>query len=631
MDSLIVSLTQLNSFNDVLQPLCHNLETLILLPRLRVRADGTIDSLNVHGDKIYKSRSSSDLSAQALFHDLTSVVEFIRTRFPPSLAEPLANYLMPRLVSRLISTWLASAVPEDLDGMEDFEDTLSLTRGFGDTIDKQKWSGRRELMKWTEGIPEVWLKKRQEISLDQVRKLLTQGFGSIEIVERKETQILAQNDHVFASNGEWDAKWSDEETSPIEPKDPSTTSKVSRDEDEEDVSAWGLDESEDTAAMQDQANASSAADEDAEAWGWGDENDEEENTKSSSAEVKSRTTKKTTVPQKSSEAEREVTLKETYNITSLPKGILEIMNQIISDAARLEAPEYASLPIASVASDLLVLPGMILAMYRASSSASYARQPNGQMFLYNDTIWLIERLRQLQSDHVVTASGHQIPSRLTYNLNLSENCSILESFRKRVYAKEMESQRTIVADMLDGAQGFANCTEQPFAGEIDLAIASTLDRLRQIYGEWKSVLSHSTLLQSLGSLLSTVVDKIIIAIEEMSDISEAESKQLTIYCNRITTIEDLFRPSQEPSDHAASSEQEVMPLTPLYTFHWWKFQYLTNILESSLIDIKEMWTEGELGLEFDTEELVDLIVALFADSPHRRTAVAEIRRRKGVK
>jgi centromere/kinetochore protein ZW10 len=36
--------------------------------------------------------------------------------------------------------------------------------------------------------------------------------------------------------------------------------------------------------------------------------------------------------------------------------------------------------------------------------------------------------------------------------------------------------------------------------------------------------------------------------------------------------------------------------------------------------------EAELSLEFGEEGLVDLIVALFADSEHKRRAIGEIRR-----
>ena len=634
LDSLVNSLIKLNAFEDTLRPLCDCFESLILLPRLQARSDGSVQSLEVDGNEILVSGRSTDLSAQALFRDLRFVMDFLCIEFPSSIREPMAKYLMPRLVSRLISTWLDSAIPENLDAMEDFEDTLSLVKGFGKALHTKGWPGTGDLIGWIEGIPGTWLRKRQELSLHRVRKLILRGLGDIETVERIETRFLSQDDEVFAGNGigdDWNAGWSDEEKSPTVPTNASTTSEAAKDEDEEDVSAWGLDDDKENDVDRGGSHSLGDVGEDTDAWGWGDEDEGQETAQSSHATAT--TPKRSRVngtPRAVQPSEREVTLKETYNITTLPQEILAIISQVISDSVRLESPELSSLPIASAASNLLSLPGLILAMYRASSSISYSRHSSGQMFLYNDSVWLAERLQNLGFEHTTT-SGREIPSRMAYNLKLKDHVSALESFGKRAYAKEMESQRTIITDLLDGAQGFEHCTVHPFAGEADLAVASTIDRLRQLYKEWNNILSHSALLQSLGSLLTTVIDKVIIDVEDMSDISEPESQQLSTYCNRIATLEDLFRPAQGAADDARSNGQEVMPMTALYTSHWLKFRYLENILESSLVDIKYLWTEGELGLEFDTEELVDLVVALFADSPHRRTAVAEIRGRKGVR
>lgn len=191
----------------------------------------------------------------------------------------------------------------------------------------------------------------------------------------------------------------------------------------------------------------------------------------------------------------------------------------------------------------------------------------------------------------------------------------------------MESQRTILSDLLDGAQGFAQCTEPPFAQECDLAISSAVDRLRDLHRQWEPILSHSALLQSLGSLLSTLIHKFIVDVEDMSDISEPESQRLTSFCNRVATLEDLFMPQSQSG--AQLRDDERIPLTAVYTPGWLKFQYLANILESSLVDIKFLWEEGELSLEFDIDELVELIEALFADSEHRRRAIGEMRRVSG--
>lgn len=237
------------------------------------------------------------------------------------------------------------------------------------------------------------------------------------------------------------------------------------------------------------------------------------------------------------------------------------------------------------------------------------------MFLYNDSFWLAERLEELS--HAQTST----------RLNISADLQALSAFGKRAYGKEMESQRTILSDLLDGAQGFAQCMEPPFAQECDLAINSAVERLHYLHTQWAPILSNSALLQSLGSLLSTLINKLIVDVEDMSDISEPESQRLAAFCNRVASLEDLFLP--QAHSHGREGGETVVPVTAVYTPGWLKFQYLASILESSLVDIKFLWEEGELSLEFDVDELAELIEALFADSEHRRRAIGEMRRVSG--
>lgn len=254
----------------------------------------------------------------------------------------------------------------------------------------------------------------------------------------------------------------------------------------------------------------------------------------------------------------------------------------------------------------MALPTLILAMFRATAPTFYTLKLNaGHMYLYNDSMFLAEQIRNIVEER-------------KFN-RLSSDVDGLEKFGKLSYSKEMQTQRTILIDLLDGAQGFGNCSQQPFLGECENAVSATVDRIRDVYKEWKSILSHSALLQSVGSLLSTVINKIIVDVEDLGDISEPESQRLVSFCNQVTTLEALFMPE-------TSGDTEAVPMTAVYVRNWLKFQYLINILESSLADIKFLWLEGELRLEFSPEEVIDLIEALFAESEHRRRAIAEIRR-----
>jgi len=258
-------------------------------------------------------------------------------------------------------------------------------------------------------------------------------------------------------------------------------------------------------------------------------------------------------------------------------------------------------------------------MYRASAPAAYELHESGNMFLYSDALYLAEQLKLFAEHHEKRAHSQGQQPRLL----LLSDVQALETFGKRAYSREMESQRTIVTDLLDGTQSFTNCTEHPYKNQCDVAVTSTVDRLKEVHMQWRNVLSTSALLQSTGSLLSTVVNKIIVAIVDMSDISEPESRQLTLYCNAINSLEDLFLPV---GAEEASDDRPPIPLTAVYAPSWLKFQYLSNILESSLADIKYLWVEGELSLEFTADEVIDLIEALFAESDHRRKAISEIRR-----
>ena len=627
LESTVGAMRKLGTLDQVLLPLFKDIETLIALPRLQVRPEGLVSSFEVEDDVIFSTQPSADLSAEALFADLHLLITFLRTTLPKSIAGPLAEQLMPHLISRLITTWLASAVPEDLDGLKDFHKTLELARNFGEALNAMNWPGKAPLDEWSNSIPHIWFRKRQESSLGQVRSLLSEDFEATEVVERIETQVLSQDDEVFAGSGggdDWNASWSDEgEESLIQTTLPADSSS---NDNEDDVSAWGFDDEKGNDGAVVEKHKPTDEDEDgAEAWGWGDEVEQDSpvQTKPSPvAKEKTPAVKMNGISKAAKPAEREVTLRETYTITSLPREILDIIAKVISDSKTLESPAYIDFPIAKSASSLLSIPGLALAMFRAGSPSAYVIQVSGNMYLYNDCLWLAEQLRSLPAK-ISTSAGSDFQGRSPYNLNLSNQVSALESHGKRAYAKEMESQRTIITDMLDGAEGFGHCTEHPFNQECETAIASVTDRLRQIHREWRGVLSQSALLQSLGSLLSTICSKIIIDIEDMSDISEPESQQLANYCSRIGSLEDLFK--QQRNETSESPNGEEVTLTAVYTTKWLKFQYLAQILESSLADIKFLWSEGELGLEFETEEVVDLIVALFADSPHRRAGIGEIR------
>ncbi|KAL8789888.1 MAG: hypothetical protein Q9213_000958 [Squamulea squamosa] len=554
--------------------LASRIEVAILLPRLQLQ-DGMHERLlAVDANTLKILETSPPFNIHRLVDDLSTLVAFLKMHLPDSIVDPLSKVFTPMLIERLISLRLSTAIPEDLAALRRFNSTRDEILRFSKTINSHGWPGQDKLRAWVEDIPKLWVQQHQKSSLDCVRRLLNRGYGDIKTVERVETQVISQQDRLFTGNTDndnWNAGWSDEDESSSAGKNRDLINPAAEQQ-EEDVSAWGLDDEEADGDMKAEDFGPSAdSDDEHDAWGWGEDRDGAEGPNSLQNEPRSPSPREVN-GQDRRRSQREVTLRESYNTTSLPAGILDLINSVISDMDELDKQKQV--------------------------------HPADQL------------RRMVQSRE--SKQGH---------IRFRDDIAALEAFGKRSYGKEMESQRTIIKDLLDGAQGFVNCTELPFSQECDLAVNTIVDRLRDIHKKWQSVLSYSALLQSVGSLLSTAIDKIIIDIEDMSDISEPESQRLTAYCKQVIALEDMFLPQQ--SAKSASSEEKAVPLTAVYVPGWFKFQYLSEILDSSLVDIKFLWTDGGLKLEYDTEEVVELIEALFADTEHRRRAIGEIRRSSG--
>lgn len=645
LSSLTNAMQKMGLLEELISDFAIGLESAIIKPRLQLQANMHDRLLAVEGGTMNVSGTTSPSDLYQLLSDMGTLLSFLQTHLPPSIVNPLSKVCGPHLVESLISMRLSSAVPQNLSALQKFSNTREEVYRFFETMSSNGWPGADQLRTWTSSIPQVWLEKRQRQSLDQVRQLVKRGLGDLKAVERVETQRVSQQDQLFqskAGNEDWDAGWSEEEDE-SSVQNEGTHRNNAIDDEEGDVSAWGLDDQGDDEGKSKGAAASANDDEEADSWGWEVDNDNEADPSSPQRRPETSTARAVNGHSKSrSESEREITLRETYNITSLPVEILQLIDSILSDAdamskqrwviwrPQLSQSKYLPGDKSSSSDDssmapavpgLFHLPNLLLVMYRASASSFYMADTRGNMLLYNDCQWLVDQLRQTAQKR---GRNHE-----KLNVRFEDDIAALESFGKRSYGKEMESQRTIIKDILDGAQGFANCTEPPFSQGCDLAVNSIVDRLRDIHKQWKTVLSHSALLQSVGSLLSTVIDKVIVDIEDMSDIPEPESQRLTAYCKQIIALEDLFLPHSQAESASSEEQQETVPLTAVYAPGWFKFQYLSEILDSSLVDIKYLWTDGGLKLEYEVEEVVELIEALFTDSEHRRRAIGDIRRASG--
>lgn len=609
LTDVIASAQVLDVFDSLVQKLSKDIERVILRPRMTVDDDASkVAKILVSEDQLSCATLPSEVSYSALFSDLDITLQFLADHLPATVTASLSQTLVPAMSLHLEDVWLDPAVPLDISEMPAFQETLTLAQGLADKIDRLGWQGSRQLRVWVQNAPRIWLTKRRETVLGDTRNLVFVGLKETKTVERVETQMVGKGDALAGGDGaedEWDSAWDEEEAS-----GETETAKAPQPaaDDDDEASAWDTDAAEEVKPA---AEGSGGAGNEEDAWGWGD--DEGPNQQQPPSPVVSKKQQPTPTNgdrQAVKPVEREMTLRETFTVTAVPEGILAIIKETIADAQTLAGPAYAESPIAPAATGLYTLPTLALAIYRATAPTAYSKLPSGNMLIYNDASHLASQLLEWQTA--------QPPAS---RLRLDNDVKSLEAFARKAYSSDMESQRTILRDLLDGASGFSNSTQPPYAAECQSAVEQTAHHLREVHRQWLPVLSQGALLQSLGSLLSTVTTKMISEIEDLADISEADSHQLKRLIDTISTAKELF---MQPRSDGGEAD-----MTFVYCPTWLKFQYLAEILESSLADIKFLWNEGELALEFEAEEVVELLEALFAESDLRRRAVMDIRRRRG--
>ena len=572
--------------------------------------------------------SAQGSNSQNLFTSLTTVLNFLHNSLPKVLATSTARQLIPALTSRLSSTVLSPALPLSTSEILAFDTLLSATDDLADKLESFGWDGTQGLREWISDVPTLWVGRMREKVLGEVRDAVFAGVGRQEVVERVERRIVRAEEQPAATskdddgNGqedEWESAWEDKEDGETKPE---------AEEVDEDASAWELDD--------DDAHEEYAAQEDdSEDWGAWDDN---ASTSQTSKPPSPTTTRKSpalpaaqTAPNGGQEAQ-EIILRENLTVTDVPSDLLQILQTLLQTATDLSTTHSDSV-LAPAAPALYTLPTLALAIYRATAPTTYAKSPVGNMLIYNDTLHLSSLLQNWATERAAAALTSGTTSG-GGRLRLDNDLLALESFGRKAYALEMESQRTILRDLLDGAQGFARCTSPPFKGECVAAVEGTVQRLRDVGELWRGVLGRGAWLQSLGGLLGTVVLKIIAEVEDLGDIGEDESGQLHKLCGKVVGLKDLFMSGNEGSGRegelsdglANGGGEGEQDMTSLYCPPWLKFQYLSEILVSSLADIRWMWKEGELKLEFGAEEVMELVEALFAESELRRAAVREIRR-----
>ncbi|RFU77176.1 hypothetical protein TARUN_5084 [Trichoderma arundinaceum] len=669
LDDAVIGLKAYKEVDERMEQLWHNLDAAVVSPRMGATRS-SIPGIKVEGD-VLELAGSADSSAESLLSDLQQILVFIAQKLPTDLLRPLADIMMGDIILKLTRQWLNPAVPSGLQDLDKFQALVSKIKDFCQTLEHSGFTGLDQIQDWASKAPTIWLEKCRETSLDSVRVNLTSGIGQSKRVEKVERQMvsIAEGKELARAGagavadtndwGEgWGDAWDDDKAGDANAPAPQANNQkqTPSGDDDDAADAWGWDDGEDANKGEDkkeeekqpgerQSDEAANGDDGADAWGWGD-NDDADGDVDQTTEAEKPTEapdeddgadawgwgddgdapepEAPAVPapaaaarkrrqSKAKEETRELVFKETYSISSMPEPVLELIFSILEDGAALTRDESKYSLLASTAPGLFSLPTFVLALFRAISPHYYSSDAGGNMFLYNDAMYLAEKL----SDFSLTWKQREdLTPRARSMLRIDNDVRTLKSFANRSYSNEMSLQKTILQDLLGGSQSLAQQDDKESSIEAGTA------RIRSVAATWDPILQRSVWSQAVGSLADSLAARLISDVLDMASIGQDEAFSIAQLIASATELDDLFIPSKLAGTAPVPDE---VPTTAQYAPNWLRLKYLGEVLQSNLNEVKFLWCDSELSLYFTVEEVIDLIHASFEDNARTRETIKEIK------
>lgn len=237
-------------------------------------------------------------------------------------------------------------------------------------------------------------------------------------------------------------------------------------------------------------------------------------------------------------------------------------------------------------------------------------------YLYNDAMYLAEKLADFSSAWKEN-EGHTPRARSM--LRLDNDIKNLQSFANRSYANEMNVQKTVLRDLLGGAQSIFQQDEP------EPAIEAGVARIRSMAAVWNGILARSVWSQAIGSLADALATKLVTDVLEMTSIGQDEAYNIAKLIAIATELDELFLLNRTSSSAAADDN---VPSTAQYAPSWLRLKYLSEVLQSNLNEVRFLWVDSELSLYFTEAEVVDLIRASFEDNQRRRETIREVQTKR---
>ncbi|KAJ6619858.1 hypothetical protein B0H10DRAFT_1792597 [Mycena sp. CBHHK59/15] len=318
--------------------------------------------------------------------------------------------------------------------------------------------------------------------------------------------------------------------------------------------------------------------------------------------------------------------KEAYLVSGRMRQIINIVEDVLNEGkmfatAKIFPPLETSSPPGTV---LLQSAAAIVDLFRALYPVKFAGRlrtaPDASMQFSNDCLYLSGEIARVES----LAQGSDLAP---VKDRLAECRHRLKVLGDSWFEDTVELHRQSANDVIaQGAEGFTFTGDQDRYDECESAISRVVQEIKRLAQRWKGILNKSKYYTAIGMVTEAALSRVLEDVLALPDIPEVESHRLSELCRILHALEGLF---VEDANQACPRYNASMTLCPQDSFvvayvpSWLKFSYLSELLEASMVDISYLFDSGAL-VDFEVDELVGLVRALFADTALRTNTINKL-------
>lgn len=332
------TLSNLGKIEDTMAKFSQNLMSNIILPCLS-RVSGPYTKVEVRNNSLSLIKATAKTDSTSVIDTIKMVLEFLIMTLPQPIHISLSSHLMQPLAMSLRLHWVEPSMHKELNEMQLFDDETYSLRQLAEYIQESGWFGKDVLLELIRSIPRLWIMRRKEAALANVRSVCSSNVSNKIMAEKDELQTPAERSGIDEkTDHDWETDWPDDANGEDEfgRKSNSHNPGSNFPNGLQNTKANKLNQGSKILSEHDNdVNEKEASDD----WDW-----ENEDAKSDASESQATTRRKTLkrehkgVIEKDNRHDERTIRHVKYTVTNIPDTLTEAIKHLIDDANHLSQP-----------------------------------------------------------------------------------------------------------------------------------------------------------------------------------------------------------------------------------------------------------------------------------------------------